>query len=186
MPDMLEVVIDSVRVSLMSSQRVVILRQKDLDRYLPVWVGSHEAEAITVALQEVEVARPLTHDLLKNVFSLFNGRISRVEIVALKEDIFYGNLVVEADGKTFNIESRPSDAIALAIRSHAPIFVHRLVMDTAGIVPERDMQQEQLPASPEVKVDAEPAPDAGVEQRLDVFEDFLKKLGDQGEEKPNS
>lgn len=186
MPDMHEVVIDSVRVSLMSSQRVVILRQKDVDRYLPVWIGPHEAEAITVALQEVEIIRPLTHDLLKNTFSLLNGKILRVEIVALKEDIFYGSIVVEADGKTLNLDARPSDAIALAIRVHAPIFVDPQVMDAAGIVPERDMQVEDLPAAPEEKPEAGAEGQAGDEQRLDVFEDFLKKLGDKGEEKPNS
>jgi len=93
MPEMVEVVIDSVRVSLMSPQRVIILRQKDTDRYLPIWVGPYEAESITVALQEVEMARPLTHDLLKNLFTVFNGKILRVEIVNLKEDIFYGNII---------------------------------------------------------------------------------------------
>ena len=82
MTEMVEVMIDSVRVSLMSPQRVVILRQKDTERYLPIWVGPYEAESITIALQEVEMSRPLTHDLLKNVFTIFEGKILRVEIVA--------------------------------------------------------------------------------------------------------
>ena len=92
---MIEVTIDSVRVNLMSPQRLVILREVGADRYLPIWVGPYEAEAITVALQEVEIVRPLTHDLLKNVFTTFNARIKRIEIVSLKEDIFYGNIVAE-------------------------------------------------------------------------------------------
>src|SRR5512143_1314427 len=99
MDEMLEVAIDSVRVSLMSPQRLVVLREKGQQRYLPIWVGPYEAEAITVALQEVEMVRPLTHDLLKNVFGSFNARITRVEIVALRDEIFYGNIVAEVDGR---------------------------------------------------------------------------------------
>ena len=139
MSDMIEVAIDSVRVSLMSPQRVVVLRQTDADRYLPIWVGPYEAEAITVALQEIEMSRPLTHDLLKSVFVAFNARVRRVEIVNLNNDVFYGNIVAEVDGREVNIDSRPSDAIALAVRAHVPILVHPSVMESAGIVPEQDM-----------------------------------------------
>ena len=85
--EMVEVVIDSIRVHLMAPQRVVVLKQVNAERYLTIWVGPYEAEAITVALQEVEMVRPLTHDLLKNVFKAFNARIVRVEIVKLEDDI---------------------------------------------------------------------------------------------------
>ena len=94
MPKMIEVVIDSVRVSLTNQQRIVVLREKDADRYLPIYIGPYEAEAITVALQEVEVARPQTHDLIKNVLNSLNGRLARIEVISLREDVFYGNLVV--------------------------------------------------------------------------------------------
>jgi bifunctional DNase/RNase len=188
MTDMVEVVIDSVRVSLMSSQRVVVLRQTDMERYLPIWVGPFEAESITVALQEVEVSRPMTHDLLKNIISLLNSRVLRIEILALKEDIYYGNIVVEADGKIINLDSRPSDAIALAVRAHVPVLVNQAVMDEAGIVPEKNLQEETPSDEPAEKL--APGVEAGPEEekRLDVFEDFLKKLGtDKGsEEKPTS
>jgi len=183
MPEMVEVVIDSVRVSLMSPQRVIILRQKDTDRYLPIWVGPYEAESITVALQEVEMARPLTHDLLKNLFTVFNGKILRVEIVTLKEDIFYGNIIAETGGQTTTVDSRPSDAIALALRAHVPILVSQAVMDEAGIVPEQDIQgQASTPASTEPKP---AAPSAETEGRLEVFEDFLEKL-DHDKDKKDS
>ncbi len=187
MTDMVEVVIDSVRVSLMSPQRVVVLRQTEVERYLPIWVGPFEAESITVALQEVEISRPMTHDLLKNLFTLFNGKILRVEIVALKEDVYYGNIVAETDGKTINIDSRPSDAIALALRAHVPILVSKAVMDEAGIAPEKNIQDEP-PSEPAEKPAAEAKAEPGDEKRLDVFEDFLKKLGgDKGdEEKPKN
>jgi len=187
MTDMVEVVIDSVRVSLMSPQRVVVLRQKEVERYLPIWIGPYEAESITVALQEVEISRPLTHDLLKNLFTLFNGKILRVEIISLKDDVFYGNIVAEADGKTINVDSRPSDAIALAVRAHVPILVNQAVLDEAGIIPEKNIQ-DGTPSEPAEKPAEGAEPQPGDEKRLDVFEDFLKKLGnDKGdEEKPKN
>lgn len=166
--EMLEVVIDSIRVSLMSQQRIVILREKDAERYLPIWIGVYEAESITIALQEVEVARPLTHDLLRNVFKEFDARILQVEVVALREDTFYGNIVAEVNGRTLNIDSRPSDALAIAVRANVPILVSRSVMDAAGIIPEEDLQEE---AAEEAEAEIE-----GGEERLSVFQDFLDGL----------
>lgn len=184
MSDMVEVVIDSVRVSLMSPQRLVVLRQMDADRFLPIWVGPYEAEAITVALQEIEMIRPLTHDLLKNIFTTFNTRITRVEIVSLREDIYYGNIIAESDtGQRISIDSRPSDAIALAVRAHVPILVAQDVMSTAGITPEKDITsqaQSSTRASAEVSAPlvqsftskpVEPADD-----RLSVFEKYISNL----------
>jgi uncharacterized protein len=168
MSDMLEVVIDSIRVSLMNQQRIVILREANAERYLPIWIGVYEAESITIALQEVEVARPLTHDLVKNIFSTLNVRVVRVEVVALRDDTFYGNIVAEVDGRTLNIDSRPSDALALAVRAHVPILVSQSVMDVAGIIPEEDMQEEQA--------EGETEEGEGGTERLSVFEDFLEKL----------
>ena len=172
MPEMIEVQIDSVRVHLMTPQRLVVLKQIGSERYLPIWVGPYEAEAITVALQEVEMIRPLTHDLLKNVFGAFNARIKRIEIVKLQNEIFYGSIVAEVDGREVNVDSRPSDAIALSVRAHVPILVHHTVMDEAGIIPEQDVSEEA-----ETLEKTEPAPlsEEGTE-RLSVFEDFLEKL----------
>jgi bifunctional DNase/RNase len=171
MSDMIEVAIDSVRVSLMSPQRVVVLRQTDAERFVPIWVGPYEAEAITVALQEIEMIRPLTHDLLKSVFGTFNASIKRVEIVSLREEIFFGNIVAEADGQEVNIDSRPSDAIALAVRAHVPIYVHQSVLDEAGITPETDMQTD---GSISRDMPAESAEDGS--DRLSIFEDFIDQL----------
>lgn len=171
MSDMVEVVIDSIRVSLMSQQRIVILREKQADRYLPIWIGVYEAESITIALQEVEVARPLTHDLLKNIFNELKARILRVEVVALRDDTFFGNIVAEAEDRILNIDSRPSDALAIAVRAHVPILVARTVMDTAGITPEEDLQEEAPSKSKPVG-----EPEEGGEERLSVFQDFFDKL----------
>ena len=170
MSEMVEVVIDSIRVSLMSQQRIVILRELDAERYLPIWIGIYEAEAITIALQEVEVARPLTHDLLKNIFQAFDARIIRVEVSELREDTFFGNIIAEVNGTTLNVDARPSDALNLAVRAHVPILVARSVMDSAGITPEEDLQD-----APEEIVQGEGDLEGG-EERLSIFEDFLEQL----------
>lgn len=178
---MVEVVIDSVRVSLMSAQRLIVLRQVNTERFLPIWVGPYEAEAITVALQEIEMMRPLTHDLLKNVFTTFGAAIKRVEIVALREEVFYGNIVVETrDGQTINIDSRPSDAIAIAVRAHVPIMVDPTVMVEAGITPEQNIESQTTaappaPLAPRPAV-SQPQPPPINEDRLSIFEDFLSSL----------
>lgn len=171
---MIEVTIDSVRVNLMSPQRLVILREVGGERFLPIWVGPYEAEAITIALQEVEVSRPLTHDLIRNFLVSFNARIVRVEIVSLRDDIFYGNIVVEQGGREMSIDSRPSDAIALAVRAHVPVFVDPTVMSAASIVPEKNLP-ETAPGQPSREGSAPPpADDSG--DRLDVFKNFIEKL----------
>lgn len=178
MTKMIEVAIDSVRVSLTNQQRIVILREANTERYLPIYIGPYEAEAITIALQEIEVARPQTHDLLKNMLTTLNARLVRIEVVSLKEDVFYGNLVIEVDGRTVTVDSRPSDALALAARTHVPILVSREVMDAAGVTPEEDVQNQRSssrastrPAPQEEQPDAE-----GTSERLSVFEDFLQNL----------
>jgi bifunctional DNase/RNase len=178
MSKMVEVVIDSVRVSLTNQQRIVVLRETNNERYLPIYIGPYEAEAITIALQEIEVARPQTHDLLKSIFTTLNARLLRIEVVSLKDDVFYGSLVVEAGGRTISIDSRPSDALALAARTHVPILVSREVMDAAGVVPEEDLQNQRPgTATPPARPVGGEEPDVeSSSERLSVFEDFLQNL----------
>ncbi len=175
MSDMVEVVIDSLRVSLTNQQRIVVLREIGMERYLPIWIGPYEAESITIALQEIEVARPQTHDLLKNFLIELNARLIRVEVSSLADDVFYGNLVVEANNQIVDIDSRPSDALALAVRAHVPILVARDVMDKAGIVPEKDLETES-----ETSDSTADKSEEGVQEensdRLSIFEDFLQNL----------
>jgi len=135
---MVEVKIDSIRVSLMSQHRVVILKDVDSDRYLPIWIGPYEADAITIELQEVQVARPLTHDLLKTLIVELGGVIRHVLVSDLRNDTFYANIVIERNGKRTEIDSRPSDAIALAVRARVPIYVDEGVMSKASIIPEEE------------------------------------------------
>ena len=177
MARMVEMLIDSVRVSLTNQQRIVVLREANTERYLPIWIGPYEAESITIALQEVEVARPQTHDLLKNVLQAVNARLLRVEVISLRDDVYYGNLIIEVNGHVVEVDSRPSDALALAVRAHVPIMVTRDVLDTAGITPEQEGQEQDLaslkPSSIETGGKSKEEPG---EERLSVFEDFLDKL----------
>ncbi|MBX3049621.1 MAG: bifunctional nuclease family protein [Anaerolineales bacterium] len=178
---MIEVVIDSIRVGLMSQQRVVILREVDAERYLAIWIDPYMAEQITFALQEVEVARPMTHDLIREMLRSLEARVSRVEVRALKADVFYGNIVVEVDGRTVNVDSRPSDALAIAVRTHVPIMVSREVMDAVGIVPEEDLDEGEF--SPDDIFEEKPQAEEA-DSRLEVFEDFLDNLsiGEDGDD----
>ncbi len=173
---MVEVIIDSVRVSLTNQQRIVVLRDINAERYLPIWIGPYEAESITIALQEIEVSRPQTHDLIKNIFNQMNARLLRVEVLSLRDDVFYGNLIVEINGDVIEIDSRPSDALALAARVHAKILVSEEVMSSAGIIPEADIQESDIEQSQAPLANTQQPVDEINEERLSVFEDFLGSL----------
>ena len=124
---MVEMTIESIRVSLMNYQRVVILREKDSDRYLPIWIGPAEADAIAVRLQDVQVARPLTHDLLRDAIGQLGATVEYVVVNDLSNDTFFARIMLQVDGRSVEIDSRPSDAIALAVRAQVPIFADESV-----------------------------------------------------------
>lgn len=113
---MFEMIIDSIRVSMVNYQRVVILKEVEADRYLPIWIGPAEADAIAVKLQEVEVPRPLTHDLLGSVITTLGAKVSSIVVCDLRNDTFFAKIILALNGKQMEIDSRPSDAIALAVR----------------------------------------------------------------------
>ena len=140
-----EMTIDSIRVSLMNYQRVVILREKESNRYLPIWIGPSEADAIAVKLQDVTVPRPLTHDLLGNVISAMGASVSRIVVSELNNDTFYAKVVLQVSGSTKEIDSRPSDAIALAVRTKAPIFAEDSVLEKAGVEMDEDSDKSLIP-----------------------------------------
>lgn len=135
---MIEVTIDNIRVSLVSPQRLVILKDLEQERYLPIWIGPFEAEAITIKLQDVDVKRPLTHDLMNKLIKELGATISHVFVNELRDDTYYARIVVSVNGKDLEIDSRPSDAMALAVRANVPIFVAEEVMERASITPEDD------------------------------------------------
>lgn len=164
---MIEVKIDSIRVSLMSQHRVVVLKDTDSDRYLPIWIGPFEADAITLQLQGVQVARPLTHDLLKSLIDEMGATVSHIIVTELKNDTFFAHIIMDVDGKSIEIDSRPSDAIALAVRVSAPLFVAESVMEEASIVPETDLE--------EMGVDDTPVSEEE-QEGLAAFRDFIDEL----------
>jgi len=165
---MIEVIIDSIRVSLMSQHRVVVLKDMNSERYLPIWIGPCEAEAITVKLQEVPAPRPLTHDLLRNVIRELGGKVVHILINDLRQEVYYARIVIDVAGEQMEIDSRPSDAIALAVRVSVPIFVAETVMDKAATEPDEDVEKEAA---------NDTVPGEGVDEtRLSAFADFVDTL----------
>ena len=180
---LLEMVVDSIRVSLMNYQRVVILKEKASHRYLPIWIGPAEADAIAIKLQDVSVPRPLTHDLLRNIVVTLGATVKHVVVNDLQNDTFYARIVLEVDGRSLEIDSRPSDALALAVRVKVPIFAEETVLEKAGIY----LDKEGKPIIPEGKAEGEGQGGLSEEElrRLSVFEQALKdiNLEDLGKEK---
>ena len=137
---MREVDVLGVRVEMPTNQPIVLLRERDGGRYLPIWIGAPEAAAITYAQQGVVPPRPLTHDLMRDILAALGHELTEVRIVALRDSVFHASLVI--DGKT-EISSRASDAIALAIRCGAPIYVSEAVLQVAGVVAEEEEESEE-------------------------------------------
>ena len=131
-------VVESVRVHMLSSQHVVILREADDERYLPIWIGSWEAQSIAMRLQGVEAERPLTHDLLATMLDELGASVRHIIVSDLADETFRARIVLVHGGDDLEIDSRPSDAIALAVRTAAPIFATEAVLDRAGVMPEAD------------------------------------------------
>ena len=168
---MVEVTIDSIRVSLVSHHRIVVLKDGD-GRYLPIWIGPFEADAITVALQGQDVARPLTHDLMRNIIAETGANASHILVSELRDDIFFARIVLDVSGRQVQVDSRPSDAIALAVRLKVPIYVDESVLEKAAIT--RSQGVEAL--SPEEA------------EKLSAFRDLIEDLdlSDLGaDESPN-
>ena len=176
---MLEMTIESIRVSLMNYQRVVILKEKDSDRYLPIWIGPAEADAIAVKLQDVSVPRPLTHDLLQSVITDLGGAVSSIVVSDLNNDTFYAKIILEVDGKTLEVDSRPSDAIALAVRVKAPIFVEEMVLDKAGVVLDKETGKPIIASEAAGEERSEPLNEEEL-KRLSAFKDFVDTLDLEG------
>jgi len=175
----IEMVIDSIRVSLMNYQRVVILKEKIGERYLPIWIGTSEADAITVKMQDVHVPRPLTHDFTCAIINTLGGTAKFAIVDKLEDDTFHSKVVVVANAKEIKFDCRPSDALAVAVRLGIPIVTDEKVLKKAGIYldPETGKPIEQ---SPESK--ALPAKKTEIESsRLGIFSEPAQAILDQAE-----
>jgi len=167
---MVEMTVESVRINLATQQRVVILKARDQERYLFIWIAHAEAYAIAVELQGTTSPRPLTHDLLKNVISELGGKIISIVISDLIDDIFYARLVLDVDGRHVEVDSRPSDAIALAVRTKTSIFVDESVLDRAGVA----LETSEEPTSQ--KVEHRKEKKEFDQDNLDAYRDFINSL----------
>src|SRR5437764_7402795 len=165
---MVEMTVESVRINLATQQRVVILKATKQERYLFIWIAHAEAYAIAVELQGTTSPRPLTHDLLKNVIVELGAKIESIVISDLIEDIFYARIVLDVAGRHVEVDSRPSDAIALAVRARTPIFVEESVLERAGVALETN--EEQTLTKADQKRDKK-------EENLDAYRDFINSLG---------
>ena len=148
-----EVVVESVRVHMLSSQHVVLLKEIDRERYLPIWIGPWEANAIATRLQGVTPERPMTHDLFIAALAELGVKVQRIIVSSLAEETFHATIELERDGKTYAIDARPSDALALAVRTGIKIFASTSVLDRAGVEPETQ-----------------------VDEKLEVFREFVNSL----------
>ena len=180
---MIETIVESIRVSLVTQARVVILKEVDGERHLPIWIGMFEAEAIAMELQGIAASRPLPYDLLRTVIGELDAEVRRIVITEINNDVFYARIVLDHNGAGIEVDSRPSDAIALAVRARVPIFVDDAVMDRAGVRLDDDSEEsDQETAGRERR---EPAPIN--EERLSAFRDFIDTLDldDFGTKKEN-
>ena len=175
---MIETIVESIRVSLVTQARVVILKEVEGERHLPIWIGPFEAEAIAMELQSIPSTRPLPYDLLRSVIGELGAEVQRILITEISNDVFYARIVLDANGSSVEIDSRPSDAIALAVRVKVPIFVDDSVMDRAGVRLDEDEDDDNDERA------REGAPIS--EERLGVFRDFINTLDlDDFEKKGN-
>ena len=174
---MREMSIDSIRVSPMNYQRVVILKEKDSDRYLPIWIGPAEADAIAVKLQDLSVPRPLTHDLLRTVIDTLGGAVQHILVNDLQNDTFYAKITIQSNGDSKEIDCRPSDAVALAVRTQAPIFVEETVLDKAGILLDKETGKPIALDDADAQASAKPAEVKEEDlRRMSAFTDFIDTL----------
>jgi hypothetical protein len=140
--DQIEMSVDSIRVHMPSGQHVVVLKEKDAERFLPIWVGMAEANAIALKISGIKPDRPVTHDLLVNILGDLRVSVSRVVVSELRDDTYHAQIVAMQDGKELIFDSRSSDAIALAVRVESPIYVVKEVLDQAGVLPDSQTDED--------------------------------------------
>lgn len=133
-----------VRIELPTNTPILLLREREGKRYLPIWIGTNEATAIALALEGVEPQRPMTHDLLRLVTEVLGGEVNRVVVTDFRDGTFFADLILSRDGEEMSLSSRPSDAIALATRTEAPVFAARSVLDEGGVEIQDETQEEEI------------------------------------------
>jgi bifunctional DNase/RNase len=175
--ELVEMTVESVRVHMLSSRHVVILKDLERDRYLPIWIGPWEASAIAMKLQGLTADRPLTHDTFAAALESLGVRVDRVVISTLAEETYHARLHLERDGTTFEIDSRPSDALALAVRTGGRIFASEAVLEQAALGGDLGAGGDE--EGGDIVPEGSPLEQTGeriVDPRLDIFRDFVNSL----------
>jgi len=170
---LVEMVVESVRVHMLSSRHVVILKEAARDRYLPIWIGPWEASAIAMKLQGLTPERPLTHDLFMTTIEDLGARVDRVVISELADETFHARILLERDGKIVEVDARPSDALALAVRAGVRIFAAAAVLEQAALGGDGGLGEDE---GGELGSTLEATGEGVVDPRLDVFRDFVNSL----------
>jgi len=176
---MIETTVESIRVSLVTQHRVVILKEVDGDRHLPIWIGAYEAEAIAMELQGVTPTRPLPYDLMRTMLGDLGATVERIIIADLSQEVFFARVIVDHSGRTHEIDSRPSDAIALAVRTGARIMVDDAVIERAGVTLNGEEDEGQFSTgerSAGSREGGEAVTTGQEDERLSVFRDFINSL----------
>jgi len=137
----IEMTIKGLMIDPITNMPIIVLRDEEGQRVLPIWVGVFEANAIALQIENVQTPRPMTHDLLKNVIDDLNGQVERIVVCELKENTFYATIYIRTDGRVQAVDARPSDAIALALRTRSKIFVEHTVIENARSV---EMSRESM------------------------------------------
>jgi len=170
---LVEMVVESVRVHMLSSRHVVILKEAARDRYLPIWIGPWEASAIAMKLQGLTPERPLTHDLFATTLEALGARIERVVISDLADETFHARITLERDGRMVEVDARPSDALALAVRAGVRIFAADSVLEQAALGGDHGIADDEEGGEGST---LEATGEGLVDPRLDVFRDFVNSL----------
>ncbi|HWK81793.1 MAG TPA: bifunctional nuclease family protein [Thermomicrobiales bacterium] len=190
---MIEATVESIRVSLITQHRVVILKELEGDRHLPIWIGAYEAEAIAMELQGISATRPLPYDLMQTMLGDLGATVDRVVIADLNDQVYFARIVLDQAGRSIDVDSRPSDAIALAVRVGCRILVDEAIMERAGVaVEDDDLDIDATLAPSSGIVDAETASEPSIpdaiaptaessaprvdDEQLSVFRDFINSL----------
>ena len=144
MDDLVAMDVVGVRIELPTNTPILLLREREGARFLPIWIGANEATAIALALEGVAAQRPMTHDLLKTVTETLGALLDRVVVTELRDGTFFADLIMTRNGEELTISSRPSDAIALAARTESPVFVARAVLDEGGVEIRDEDQEDEI------------------------------------------
>jgi len=174
---MIEMIVESIRLCVTDYRRVVMLKGKDTNHYLPIWIGASEADAIAVKLQGASVPRPMTHDLMRSIISELGGTVTYIVVNDLQKDVYFAKVVLNRNGEQVEIDSRPSDAIALAVRVKVPIYVEEDVLDRGGVwLDQKTGKLAEEEAGPPANPQEKQVIDEEMKKKASAFYDYINKI----------